>query len=254
MASARLVASETSPATLVLLSRTGRLHQQDKMQWKEANSLHATCVCLRGDVADSVDVARALRVPKSGVWRGFMHLASIFASETFEAVRGRALQLMYGPKVKGAEHMHLAASCAAVGYFWLCGSAASLMDLYSRFQAPYAAANSCLTTLSPCRRSRGLRSISISWGAISDLHGSDERRAADDTLAAARFAELSAAHGLQMIPRPLACAVIAHALAGSVVCSNDLTVLDADWGKLTPSVSGGFLASVASRAGDLSAR
>ena len=127
------------------------------------------------------------------------------------------------------------------------------MDLYSRFQAPYAAANSCLTTLSPCRRSRGLRSISISWGAISDLHGSDERRAADDTLAAARFAELSAAHGLQMIPRPLACAVIAHALAGSVVCSNDLTVLDADWGKLTPSVSGGFLASVASRAGDLSA-
>ena len=253
MASARLVASETSPATLVLLSRTGRLHQQDKMQWKEANSLHATCVCLRGDVADSVDVARALRVPKSGVWRGFMHLASIFASETFEAVRGRALQLMYGPKVKGAEHMHLAASCAAVGYFWLCGSAASLMDLYSRFQAPYAAANSCLTTLSPCRRSRGLRSISISWGAISDLHGSDERRAADDTLAAARFAELSAAHGLQMIPRPLACAVIAHALAGSVVCSNDLTVLDADWGKLTPSVSGGFLASVASRAGDLSA-
>ena len=110
------------------------------------------------DVSDGVDVAAAaLRAAPTHQLRSLVHLASVFSACPLEGLACSDLRHVFGPKVHGGRMLHRSSLCAPLDAFHLCGSAASLVDFYSKLQAPCAAANAWLSTLAPCRRAQGLQ-------------------------------------------------------------------------------------------------
>ena len=94
--------------------------------------------------------------------RGVMHAAGILDDGMLVNLDRRRLQAVMAPKVDGAWNLHSLTSDAALDFFVLFSSAASVFG--SPGQAHYAAANAFLDALAWHRRNQGLPAISVNWG------------------------------------------------------------------------------------------
>jgi amino acid adenylation domain-containing protein len=228
---ARVIWDTVAPSSLVLMSRSGRLcDTTGAALWMGRCRAVRVTAC---DVADDTNLRTSLiqLMSPSKRLNGVTHLASAFSSGLLGAWQSNALQAMYGPKVHAAQTLHAALRGTKLDDFGLCGSAASVLDFYSKHQAPYAAANSAIASLATFRRGEGLKSTSIAWGALATTAGDQK-----DT----SFGSLSRLNGLELIDHALVCTVLAR----SLVCNENVAVLQAHWSTVIASHRSGYLHSL----------
>ena len=113
--------------------------------------------------------------------RGVVHCAGSLDDGMFINQEWARFRNVLTSKVDGAWNLHLLTQELPLEFFVLSSSAASLFG--SKGQASYAAGNAFLDGLAHYRRARGLRALSLDWGAWGDVgmvvrSGVDKRAAA----------------------------------------------------------------------------
>jgi len=130
--------------------------------WAEAG---VEAVCVQADIGDSSGADRvfaavnALHVPL----RGVIHSAGAVDDAALLQQDWPRFERVLKAKVEGSWNLHTRTQSAALDFFVLYSSGASLLG--SMGQANHAAANAFMDGLALYRRERGLPALSINWGA-----------------------------------------------------------------------------------------
>ena len=156
-----------------VLMLAGRRVDERAQALQERLAAHGCRVDLvETDLADPA-AARALaaKAAADGRLRGAIHAPGVLADGSVANLTAAQIAAVVGPKVDGAQAM---AEC------WIAGGAAPSLDFFVLFssaaalvgspgQANHAAANAVLDAAAAAWRGRGLRTISINWGAWSQI-------------------------------------------------------------------------------------
>ena len=126
-------------------------------------------VVARGDVARADQLAAVLESINASMppLRGVVHAAGTLDDGILARLDERRLRDVMAPKVEGAWNLHALTRDAALDFFALFSSAASLLG--SPGQAHYAAANAFLDALAWHRRAEGRPALSINWGPWAEV-------------------------------------------------------------------------------------
>ena len=121
-------------------------------------------VVARGDVTRADQLAAVFQSISASMppLRGVVHAAGILDDGILARLDARRLGDVMAPKVEGAWNLHTLTRDAALDFFVLFSSAASLLG--SPGQSHYAAANAFLDALAWQRRAEGRPALSINWG------------------------------------------------------------------------------------------
>jgi acyl transferase domain-containing protein/thioesterase domain-containing protein/acyl carrier protein len=121
-------------------------------------------VTLSCDVADAESLLTALAaLPKDAPpLRGVLHAAGVLADGVLAEMTLDQLDRAMRPKAIGAWNLHAATRDAALDWFVMFSSVASVLG--SPGQANYAAGNAALDALAHHRRTLGLPALAINWG------------------------------------------------------------------------------------------
>jgi acyl transferase domain-containing protein/acyl carrier protein len=123
-------------------------------------------VVAQSDVTQFDAVAELVRAAGSEL-RGVVHCANVLDDAPIGELTWDRFAAVLGPKSEGAWHLHTATAGAELDFFVLFSSWASVVG--ARGGANYAAANSTLDALAHYRRARGLRALSVNWGAWAEI-------------------------------------------------------------------------------------
>jgi acyl transferase domain-containing protein/NADPH:quinone reductase-like Zn-dependent oxidoreductase len=153
---------------LVLLSRTGAPRSEDAAALAALEG-RVHVVRRAADVADESDVARVLAEVRDTMppLRGVVHAAMVLDDGMLTQIDAERLERVLAPKIAGAWNLHRQTLDQRLDFFVLFSSIASVIG--NPVQGNYAAANAFLDALSAFRRSRGLPSLTVSWGALSEV-------------------------------------------------------------------------------------
>ena len=123
----------------------------------------------RGDVARADQLAAVLESINASMppLRGVVHAAGTLDDGILARLDEGRLRDVMAPKVEGAWNLHALTRDAALDFFALFSSAASLLG--SPGQAHYAAANAFLDALAWHRRAEGRPALSINWGPWAEV-------------------------------------------------------------------------------------
>ncbi|AUX47811.1 6-deoxyerythronolide-B synthase [Sorangium cellulosum] len=127
----------------------------------------ADVLVIQADVSRPADVARVLseidrRAPPL---RGIVHAAEVLDDGAALELDAERFRRVVAPGLQGAWNLHAMTLDRSLDVFVLYASGASLLGLPG--QASRAAASAFLGALARHRRARGLRALSIHWGALS---------------------------------------------------------------------------------------
>ena len=201
---------------LVLSSRSDRVVAGSEGDWAWLSRSGRTIWRTRCDVSDEASVMGSVR----GLLGDGLHVGGVFhaAHQIADAVLANQsalnFRVAYGPKVHGAQALHVAYWCAPLSFFNVFSSIAGLLG--STGQAPHSAANSWLDAMAGCRLQLGVRGQSVNWGAVAGI-GFAARAGADTRAAAA---------GTGAISRAVTFAALCSTLIPASRC---FAVLPADW-------------------------
>jgi amino acid adenylation domain-containing protein len=153
---------------LVLTSRTGvpRAHDANRLAML---ARRANVVCRASDASREADVARLVAEIRHAMppLRGIVHAAMVLDDAMLSDIDADRLERVLSPKVAGAWNLHRQTLGDPLDFFLLFSSIASVIG--HPLQGNYAAANAFLDALSAERRSRGLPSVTVSWGALGEV-------------------------------------------------------------------------------------
>jgi acyl transferase domain-containing protein/acyl-CoA synthetase (AMP-forming)/AMP-acid ligase II/acyl carrier protein len=170
----------------------------------------------RGDVTRADQVAEVLESVRASMppLRGVVHAAGILDDGILARLDERRLRDVMAPKVEGAWNLHALTRDAALDFFVLFSSAASVLG--SPGQAHYAAANAFLDALAWHRRAEGRPALSINWGPWAEVGF------------AARLKEHHhlSEHGVEAMPAADGLRALSHLLQ---VSATQVAVLSIDW-------------------------
>jgi amino acid adenylation domain-containing protein len=126
-------------------------------------------IVARGDVARADEVAAVVESIRASMppLRGVVHAAGILDDGILARLDERRLRDVMAPKVEGAWNLHALTRDAALDFFVLFSSAASVLG--SPGQAHYAAANAFLDALAWHRRAEDRPALSINWGPWAEV-------------------------------------------------------------------------------------
>ena len=157
--------AQTGTRVLVLASRSGVLAKGTGAEWEAMQASGASPLIERCDAAEAAHITRLVAgAPSlSGVW----HAAGVLADAVLAHQSAPGLARVFAPKADGAWSLHTASAATSVHTFALFSSVAALLG--GAGQANYAAANACLDALATCRRTRGIASVSVQWGAWAEI-------------------------------------------------------------------------------------
>lgn len=180
----------------------------------------------RGDVARADDVAAVLESISASMppLRGVVHAAGVIDDGMLQFLDERQLREVMAPKVQGAWNLHALTRDAALDFFVLFSSAATLLGLPGA--ANYAAANASLDALAWHRRAEGRAALSINWGPWAGLGFSARSEQAYLTR-----------HGVEAMPAAECLRALADLLARS---ATQVAVLDIDWARWQSGLSPGM--------------
>jgi acyl carrier protein len=188
-------------------------------------------VVARGDVTNADQVGAVLE--SIGTWmpplRGVVHAAGIIDDGILQRLNERQLLDVMAPKVQGAWNLHMLTRDAALDFFVLFSSAASLLG--SPGAANYAAANAFLDALAWHRRAGGRAALSIDWGPWAGL-GFSARSQQRGQFAQHGIEDMSAAECLRAL-------TYLHPRSATQVA-----VLDIDWSRWLPTINAPLLADL----------
>jgi acyl-CoA synthetase (AMP-forming)/AMP-acid ligase II/acyl carrier protein len=153
-----------------------------------------------GDIADRTFVARLFDdLQASGqIVRGIVHAAGVLDNALLEQQDAARVARVLAPKVAGAWNLHELSTRWPLDFFVLFSCAAALIG--SPGQGSYSAANAFLDALARHRRTIGLPSLSIGWGAFSEV-GMAAASGYLERLAAQGVGSLTPAQGIDMLDR-----------------------------------------------------
>ena len=133
--------------------------------------------------------------------RGIVHAAGVLDDGTLIQQTPEKIAKVFAPKVQGAWLLHEFSRRHSLDFFVLFGSAASVLG--SAGQINHGAANAFLEALSHERRLEGLPSITVAWGAWSEIGAAARLK---DTGRAARLglAAFSPEKGIDLLEQAIA--------------------------------------------------
>ncbi|MFB9994577.1 SDR family NAD(P)-dependent oxidoreductase [Deinococcus oregonensis] len=122
----------------------------------------------QADIADS-DAVKALleRARLLGPLRGIFHAAMVIDDALIEQLTPERYRRVTAPKVLGAWNLHTHTRADALDVFVCFSSVSALIG--NMGQANYGAANAFLDALADVRRTEGLPSLTVNWGAVADV-------------------------------------------------------------------------------------
>ena len=182
----------------------------------ELRAAGAEVVVARGDVTRADQAAAILGSVGASMppLRGVVHAAGVLDDGILQLLDDRQLREVMAPKVQGAWNLHALTRDAALDFFVLFSSAATLLG--SPGAANYAAANAFLDSLAWHRRAEGRPALSIDWGPWAGLGFSAQQRG--------HFTQ----HGVEAMPAAECLAALSYLLTRSVT---QAAVLDVDWAR-----------------------
>ncbi|MGO9652718.1 amino acid adenylation domain-containing protein [Mycobacterium sp.] len=169
-----------------------------------------------GNVASADEVAAVLGSIRASMppLRGVVHAAGILDDGIIARLDGSRLRDVMAPKVEGAWNLHALTRDAALDFFVLFSSAASVLG--SPGQAHYAAANAFLDALAWHRRAEGRPALSIDWGPWAGVGFATQPEQLRHLIE----------HGVEPMPAADGVQALSHLLRGS---ATQVTVLRANW-------------------------
>ncbi|XXX76158.1 SDR family NAD(P)-dependent oxidoreductase [Sorangium sp. So ce134] len=133
--------------------------------------------------------------------RGIVHAAAVLDDHTLLEQSEESFRKVFGPKALGAWNLHARSAGHELDFFVMYSSAASLFG--SPGQGNYTAANALLDALAHERQRRGLRSMSIQWGAFSEVGLAAAQESRGARLSSRGVAAFTPAEGLEALRRLL---------------------------------------------------
>ena len=153
---------------LVLMGRSGA---GDKAQEviKEIEQMGTLVTVVQGDVSQKEDVNRVLKHIKSTMppLQGVFHLAAVLEDGALLNQTWSRFQKVMRPKIDGTWHLHTLLQNEALDFCIFFSSAVALLG--SPGLGNYSAANTFLDALAHYRQAQGLNTLSINWGAWSEV-------------------------------------------------------------------------------------
>ncbi|NJA08153.1 type I polyketide synthase [Methylococcaceae bacterium WWC4] len=174
--------------------------------------------CVQADIADGEAVAALMAhiQQQGGRLKGVIHAAGILKDGLLENLQADDFKAVGSAKVTGAWLLHQATKDAALDFFVLCSSAASVLG--SRGQAAYAAANAAMDGLAQYRNRLGLPALTVNWGAWADVGMAAGLDRVDQ--------QRMQASGIVAMPAPFALSLLAKALN---VGASQQVLMDVEW-------------------------
>jgi acyl transferase domain-containing protein/NADPH:quinone reductase-like Zn-dependent oxidoreductase/SAM-dependent methyltransferase/acyl carrier protein len=122
-----------------------------------------------GDVSNQNDVKRIIgkTIASSKPLRGVIHAAGLLDDGVLLQQSWDKFKNVFAPKVFGSFNLHLFTQGIPLDFLIFFSSAAALLGMPG--QGNHAAANAYMDGLAKHRMARGLRTISINWGAWSEV-------------------------------------------------------------------------------------
>jgi len=186
---------------VVLMSRSGPRDDAAVRDIESLRSSGAHVVDLRGDVTDAADVTRVVEQigrehpPLRGVFHAAMVLDDALIAELDEQRFRRAL----APKMLGAWNLHCATEGLELDHFVCFSSYSNVIGMLR--QSNYNAGNAFLDALAEYRRSRGLPSLTVNWGAITGAGFVERDQKTADTLVRLGFGSFDKDEALAVLDR-----------------------------------------------------
>lgn len=160
--------AEAGCGRLVLSSRSHPTREaQETIESIRATGTDVVVDC--GDIAE-VDTAQRLVAAATATGlavRGVLHLAAVIEDATLHNITDELIERDWAPKVYGAWNLHTATIDQPLDWFCSFSSVAAMVG--SPGQGAYSAANSWLDAFTRWRRTQGLPSIAIAWGAWAQI-------------------------------------------------------------------------------------
>jgi thioester reductase-like protein len=160
-----LATARTSPARVVLVSRSGGANADDPATWDALLAMGARVDVVRADVADQGRMREVLDECGPGL-RGVFHCAGHLDDGILLRQTPPRSAAVLRPKVDGAWLLHTLTRSRDLDFLVLFSSLASLLGY--RGQGSYAVANEFLDSLARYRHRHGLPALSVSWGSWAD--------------------------------------------------------------------------------------
>jgi len=178
-------------------------------------------IVAQGDVAKANQLAAVLDSITESLppLRGVVHAAGITDDAILHHLDERKLRKVMAPKVQGAWNLHTLTRHAALDFFVLFSSAASLLGPPGA--ANYAAANAFLDALAWHRRAEGRPALSINWGPWAEL----------GFFTRSELQSYFAQYGVEAMPAARCLRALSSLLASS---ATQAVVLDIDWARWRP--------------------
>ncbi|MBZ4398082.1 type I polyketide synthase [Myxococcus sp. AS-1-15] len=123
------------------------------------------------DVSVASELERALEGCQPPI-RGVVHAAGVIDDGLLMQMTPERFANVFAAKVSGGWNLHRVFQGAALDFFVLFSSAASMIG--SAGQSSYVAANAFLDSLAHLRRAEGLPGLSLDWGAWSEVGAAAE--------------------------------------------------------------------------------
>lgn len=121
------------------------------------------------DISEPQEIGAVLSLidQQSGQLKGVIHAAGVLQDGRLENLNAQAFKQVLSAKVQGAWLLHEATKQLPLDFFVLFSSAASILG--STGQAAYAAANAAMDSFAYYRKTLGLPSLTINWGAWAEV-------------------------------------------------------------------------------------
>ena len=155
---------------LVFLSPSAGTYAAHLEYVHELKSMGCSVQLVRGSVADTQDVKRAITTAvKSAPLKGVLQMSMVLRDQSFSKMSFQEWNTATSPKIQGTWNLHheLASTNADLDFFVLFSSISAIIGLPG--QANYASANTFLSAFAQYRSNLGLPTFAINIGGIKEV-------------------------------------------------------------------------------------
>ncbi|AFZ26504.1 polyketide synthase family protein [Cylindrospermum stagnale PCC 7417] len=187
---------------LVLVGRSA-VKPAVRSQLEQLELSGAKVVVAQVDVSDYEQVAQLLDslVPSSPPLQGIIHTAGVLDDRLLKQQNWESFRRVMPPKVQGAWNLHTLTQKLPLEFFVLFSSCVSMLGAVG--QANYVAANAFLDSLAFYRRSLGLPSTTINWGAWGEVGMAARNQQVIERLNRVGMGAIASNQGLQVLEKLL---------------------------------------------------
>jgi amino acid adenylation domain-containing protein len=187
---------------LILVGRSA-VKPAVRRQLEQLEESGAKVVVAQIDVSNSQQVAQLLDSlrPSSPPLRGIIHTAGVLDDRLLKQQNWESFRRVMAPKVQGAWNLHTLTQKLPIDFFVLFSSCVSMLGAVG--QANYVAANAFLDSLGFYRRSQGLPSTTINWGAWGEVGMAARNQQVIERLNRVGMGTIAPDQGLQVLDKLL---------------------------------------------------